>query len=161
MNSGPCAKQTFLRFMMGTSSVRLNNSDLMGFLSSDIILPQLVATSRQTFAFARDGALPCSRILYRMNRYTRTPINCIWASVFVASLIGLLSFAGSTAGTAIFSLSIVGQCLAFGIPIAARFLGGQPFRKGPLSFGVFVRDLLVQSAAESAESDARFDRVFP
>ena len=96
-----------------------------------------------------------------MNRYTGTPVNCIWASVFVAFLLGLLAFAGPITINAIFSLSIIGQCLAFSIPIAARFLGGQPFRKGPLSFGAFVRGILVHSVAENAESDARSDRVFP
>ncbi|KIP03794.1 hypothetical protein PHLGIDRAFT_495706 [Phlebiopsis gigantea 11061_1 CR5-6] len=95
----------------------------------------LVSCSRQTFAFARDGALPFSTVFYRINPYTRTPVNCVWASVFAGFLLGLLAFAGPTAVNAIFSLGVIGQYLAFSIPIACRFLGGVPWRAGPFSFG--------------------------
>lgn len=105
------------QFMMGTSA--------------------LVSTSRQTFAFARDGGLPCSRLLYRVNSYTRTPVACVWASVLVAFALGLLAFAGPTAINAIFSLPVIGQYLAFMIPIAARFAGGRPWRAGPFSLGAW------------------------
>ena len=102
---------------------------------------QLVSCSRQTFAFARDGALPFSSVLYRINPYTRTPVNCVWASVFAGFLLGLLAFAGPTAINAIFSLGVIGQYLAFSIPIACRFLGGVPWRAGPFNFGRLVRPL--------------------
>ena len=38
-------------------------------------LEQLLASSRQTFAFSRDGALPFSKYMYRINSYTKTPVN--------------------------------------------------------------------------------------
>ncbi|KAI0684182.1 APC amino acid permease [Cytidiella melzeri] len=95
----------------------------------------LVSTSRQTFAFSRDGALPLSRYLYRINKYTGTPANCVWAAVFVSMLLGLLAFAGATAINAIFSLAIIGQYLAFMLPVASRLLGGKPWVPGPFSLG--------------------------
>ncbi|GJE87259.1 APC amino acid permease [Phanerochaete sordida] len=105
------------QFMMGTSA--------------------LVSTSRQTFAFARDGGLPFSRALYRMNAYTRTPVTCVWASVLVAFVLGLLAFAGPTAINAIFSLPVIGLYLAFMIPIIARFVGGRPWAAGPFNLGAW------------------------
>lgn len=37
----------------------------------------VLAASRQTFAFSRDGALPFSSILYRINKTTKTPVNTV------------------------------------------------------------------------------------
>ncbi len=87
------------------------------------------------FAFSRDGGLPLSRYLYRINRRTQTPVNCVWASIVCMFLLGLLVFAGPSAINAIFSLGVIGQYIAFGIPIASRFLGGTPWRPGPFTLG--------------------------
>ncbi len=66
----------------------------------------LLAASRQSFAFSRDGALPFSNWLYRMNAYTRTPVNTVWFVAISSILLGLLAFAGDSAINAIFSMSI-------------------------------------------------------
>ena len=49
---------------------------------------QLVAASRQAFAFSRDGALPFSRYLYRMNKYTQTPVEGIPEGAEEAGIMG-------------------------------------------------------------------------
>ncbi|OCH88531.1 amino acid transporter [Obba rivulosa] len=95
----------------------------------------LIASSRQMFAFARDGALPFSSILYRMHPRIRTPVNCVWMSAFVALLLGLLALGGTAASSAIFSLGIAAQYFAFIIPIGSRFLGGAEWIPGPFSLG--------------------------
>ncbi|KAL0952585.1 hypothetical protein HGRIS_006841 [Hohenbuehelia grisea] len=97
----------------------------------------LLAASRQTFAFARDGALPFSGWLYRMNSYTKTPVNTVWFVATWSTLLGLLAFAGDQAINAIFAISIVALYVAYAIPIAARFLGDNDFAPGPFSLGVF------------------------
>ncbi len=74
------------RYMMGSSMV--------------------LAASRQSFAFSRDGALPFSRYLYRMNGYTGTPVNTVWFVAIGSILLGLLAFAGDAAINAIFAMSI-------------------------------------------------------
>lgn len=74
---------------------------------------QVLAASRQSFAFARDGALPFSGWLYRMNKFTGTPVNTVWFTCGFAILLGLLVFAGSQAINAIFSLSIVALYIAY------------------------------------------------
>ncbi len=62
--------------MMGSSMVRKLDYDLLTS-RVHISLSQVLAASRQTFAFSRDGALPLSGWLYRMNGYTKTPVNTV------------------------------------------------------------------------------------
>ncbi|KAI0324641.1 APC amino acid permease [Cubamyces sp. BRFM 1775] len=95
----------------------------------------LTVASRQMFAFARDRGLPFSGILYRMNKRTQTPVNAVWASAFVAFLLGLLVFAGPTTYSAIFTIALAGQYTAFTIPMASRFLGGKKWVPGPFTLG--------------------------
>ncbi|KDR76934.1 hypothetical protein GALMADRAFT_155638 [Galerina marginata CBS 339.88] len=95
----------------------------------------LIAASRQTFAFSRDGALPFSKMLYRINKTTGTPVVCVIFCAFVAILFGLLSFAGPAAVGAVFTMGVVCQYIAYSIPILARHLGGKKFNPGPFNLG--------------------------
>ncbi|KAJ7471678.1 APC amino acid permease [Mycena galericulata] len=97
----------------------------------------LTSSSRQTFAFSRDGALPFSTFLYKINSFTGTPVRCVWGSATCALLLGFIPFAGPVAAGSLFTLGVVGQYLANSIPIATRYLGGQPFKKGPFHLGSF------------------------
>ncbi|KAF9463304.1 amino acid transporter [Collybia nuda] len=97
----------------------------------------LLAASRQTFAFSRDSALPFSRWLYRMNGYTKTPVNTVWYDAILALVLGLLVFAGDQAINAVFTISITGLYIAYAIPISARFLGTNNFKPGPFTLGIF------------------------
>jgi len=97
----------------------------------------LTSSSRQTFAFARDGALPFSRFIYSVNKYTLSPVVAVWCTAFLALLLALLAFAGTAAISAVFTLSVIGQYVAYSIPITARFVGGQPFTPGPVNLGKF------------------------
>ncbi|KAJ7635804.1 amino acid/polyamine transporter I [Mycena polygramma] len=103
----------------------------------------LISSSRQLFAFSRDGALLFSRVFYNINPITGTPVRCVWFSATCAALLGLTTFAGPAATTAIFALNIIGQYVANSIPITARFLGGQPFKRGPFHLGVFSLPIAV------------------
>ncbi|KAF8688928.1 APC amino acid permease, partial [Rhizoctonia solani] len=103
-------------------------------MGSSIVL----STSRQVFAFSRDGAMPFSRILYRINEHTGTPVNTVWFSVLIAALLGLLAFAGEVAIMAVFSIAVIGLYIAYIIPIGARFVFKQDkFRPGPFTLGPF------------------------
>ncbi|KAG9124625.1 GABA-specific high-affinity permease [Ceratobasidium sp. 392] len=104
----------------------------------------VLSASRQAFAFARDGAMPFSRILYRMNRYTETPVNTVWFCVSAAALLGLLAFAGTAAIGAIFSVSVIGLYTAYGVPIAARIVfKDHNFKPGPFTLGAFSSPIRV------------------
>ncbi|KAJ7845755.1 APC amino acid permease [Mycena leptocephala] len=108
---------------------------LIAFYMGSISL--LTSASRQTFAFSRDGALPFARYLYHINSRTGIPVRCVWFDTGGAMLLGLIPFAGPAAAGAIFSLVVVGQYIANTVPIAARYLGGQEFKRGPFHLGVF------------------------
>ncbi|KAG2355097.1 amino acid/polyamine transporter I [Suillus spraguei] len=97
----------------------------------------VLASSRQTFAFSRDGALPFSSFLYRMNSFTKTPVNTVWFVAVISIILGLLSFAGAQAINAIFALSVTGLYIAYSIPIIARFVFKNNFRPGPFNLGIF------------------------
>jgi amino acid transporter len=146
-----------LVFCMGTDLQALANSSqplAMIFLNSFglkptlgvwsiIILVQymigsslLLAGSRQIFAFSRDGALPLSGWLYRINRYTQTPVNTVWMDAFLALLLGCLVFAGSQAIDAVFALSITALYVAYSIPITARIVSRTSFKPGPFNIGI-------------------------
>ncbi|KAJ7354042.1 amino acid/polyamine transporter I [Mycena albidolilacea] len=94
-----------------------------------------LAASRQTFAFARDGALPFSFWIYRINKFSGTPVNAVWVVTGVAFILTLLVFAGPTATTTIFSLTIVAQYLSYIIPIFCRLAFKNDFTPGPFYTG--------------------------
>lgn len=96
-----------------------------------------VAASRQTWAFSRDGALPFSSYIRIINqRLGYIPFNAIWFCVLLAILLGLLTLIGPAAATAVFSLAVAGNNLAWLMPIFARVVWGQKkFKPGPFHTG--------------------------
>jgi amino acid transporter len=58
-------------------------------MTASLLLP----SSRQAFAFARDGALPFSKYFYHVNPTTGTPVRTVWLVVGAAIPLGLLGFA--------------------------------------------------------------------
>ncbi|KAG2135253.1 amino acid/polyamine transporter I [Suillus clintonianus] len=97
----------------------------------------LLVGSRQTFAFARDGGLPFSRYFYRINSYTRTPVNTVWLDALLALAIGLLAFASSQAINAMFTLAVTSSYISYITPITTRFVFKNNFKPGPFNLGKF------------------------
>lgn len=97
----------------------------------------LVAASRQSWAFSRDGALPFSRFFRPISqKFGYIPLRTIWGCVFLAAILGLLSLIAPAAAQALFSLAVAGNNLAWGIPIFARVVWGQKkFKPGPFYTG--------------------------
>jgi amino acid transporter len=102
----------------------------------------MVAASRVTYAYARDGCLPLSRFWRKVNRHTKTPVNAVWFNCTVGILLCLLIFAGETAILAIFSVGAIACIVAFTIPISLRvcFVGNR-FRRGPWHLGNFGKPI--------------------
>ena len=99
---------------------------------------QLIAGSRQLFAFSRDRGIPFSRVLYNINPHTKTPVYAVCFLAFMSLLLGLISFAGPIAISAVFTMSVVCQYIGFVTPIIARWVGGTKFRPGPFNLGSLV-----------------------
>lgn len=117
----------------------------------------LLSASRQTFAFSRDGgtfipsvssvcvllisvclALPFSGWVYRMNKFTGTPVNSVWYCSVLSILMAVLVFAGDQAINAVFAISVSALYIAYAVPIVARFVGDNDFKPGPFDLGAFV-----------------------
>ena len=97
----------------------------------------LVAASRQTWAFSRDGALPFSSFFRPISqRFGYIPLRALWGCVLLTAILGLLSLIAEAAAQALFSLVIAGNNLAWGIPIFARLVWGEKkFKPGPFYTG--------------------------
>ncbi|KAK8870077.1 hypothetical protein IAR55_000647 [Kwoniella newhampshirensis] len=108
-------------------------------MTASLLLP----SSRQAFAFARDGALPFSRYFHHIDSFSGTPVRSVWLVVGCAIPLGALCFADPvnySAINAIFSLAIMGPYVAYGIPIGAKLLWGrETFVPGPWYLGRFSR----------------------
>ena len=97
-----------------------------------------LASSRQIFAFSRDGALPFSGWVYRINSYTLTPVNSAWYSSACSAVFCLLGLVNAVAVGAVFSLSVIGASIAYTIPILARLLApDERFKPGVWYLGDF------------------------
>ena len=108
----------------------------------------MVAASRVTFAYARDGCFPCSWWIKRVNRHTQTPVNAVWFNTAIGICTTLLIFGGTVAIGAIFSIGAVAAFVAFTIPIFIRvFFVGNRFRPGPWSLGRYSTPIGVMACA--------------
>jgi amino acid transporter len=98
----------------------------------------LLVGSRQTFAFARDGALPFSRYLYRINDYTKTPVNTVWFDTAFVLIVGLLAFVSTAAINAVFTIGLTASYVSYITPITTRFAFKNDFKPGPFHLGKLV-----------------------
>ncbi|KAH8678333.1 amino acid transporter-like protein [Xylariales sp. PMI_506] len=108
----------------------------------------MVAASRVTFAYARDGCFPFSWWLARVNATTLTPVNAVWFNTAVGIALNLLIFGGASCIGAIFSVGAIAGFVAFTIPISIKtFVAGDRFRPGPWHLGRFSKASGILSTA--------------
>jgi amino acid transporter len=98
----------------------------------------MIAASRVTFAYARDGCFPFSKLWATVNPVTRTPVNAVLFNSAIGILQLFLIFGGSVTVGALFSVGAVSSEVAFTTPIVIRtFFVGKRFRPGPWNLGKF------------------------
>ena len=106
---------------------------LMFFINYVCGLAAVTSTSRMMFAFARDGGLPGSRWMRKVNSEHRTPGIAIWVSATLAIVVTLYgdAFSVLSAGSAVFLF------ISYAMPIAAGiFAEGRSWKeKGPFQLG--------------------------
>jgi amino acid transporter len=97
----------------------------------------LVAASRQSWAFSRDGALPFSKFFRPISKtFGYIPVRTTLGCAFLAGVLGLLCLIAPAAAAALFSLAVAGNNLAWGTPIFCRIVWGQKkFKPGPFYTG--------------------------
>jgi amino acid transporter len=99
----------------------------------------LTSASRMTFAFSRDGAIPGSPWLSKVNPATKIPANAVMfvtAIGIIITLPALKSIGGvPVAFLAVVSVAVIGLYLAFLIPIFLRWRMGDAFQPGSWTLG--------------------------
>ncbi|EJT98695.1 APC amino acid permease [Dacryopinax primogenitus] len=108
---------------------------------------QIMSSSRQIFAFARDGALPLSPYLARMNSRTHVPVNAVLLCAVGGIALCALAFAGAAAIGAIFALAVVAYYITWSVPIVCRFAFKNDFQPGPFTLGRFGLPVAVVAVA--------------
>ncbi|NJC68232.1 amino acid permease [Planosporangium thailandense] len=97
-------------------------------------MASVTANSRMSYAFARDGALPGSRLWKKVNPRTGTPTNSIWLCVTCSTILVLPSLVNTTAYLAVTSIAVIGLYIAYVAPVYLR-LRNPDFRPGPWNLG--------------------------
>ncbi|QPG75865.1 hypothetical protein FOA43_003250 [Brettanomyces nanus] len=95
----------------------------------------MIAASRVLFSYSRDNCFPLSRYWCKVNKYTKTPVNAVWANWVIGVLLLLLMF-GGVAIDAIFSVGSIAPFISFCIPILLRITYARhTFKPGPWNLG--------------------------
>ncbi|AWU78417.1 uncharacterized protein C5L36_0E04700 [Pichia kudriavzevii] len=96
----------------------------------------LTALSRQIWAFARDDGLPFSSYIKVVHPTYKVPFRAVIFAACVSIALGCLCLAGSTAASALFSLTISGNYTAWCVPVFLRLTFGKSrFKPGPFYLG--------------------------
>jgi len=88
------------------------------------------ATSRCTWAFARDGAIPGSKIWKKVHTGLDLPLNAMMLSLAVQIILGVIYFGSSTAFNAFSGVGVICLTLSYAAPIAVSMLEGRGHVKG-------------------------------
>lgn len=114
----------------------------------------LTSASRMTFAFSRDGAIPGSGWLSKVNTRTKIPANAVMFVAVIGILItlpALKSIGGvPIAFYAVVSVAVIGLYLAFLIPIYLRWRIGDDFEEGAWTNGAKYKWMNPLAVAEIA-----------
>lgn len=94
------------------------------------------AASRCTWAFARDGAIPGSKLWMKINKTLDVPFNAMMLSMVVQILLGVIYFGSSSAFNAFSGVGVICLTAAYAAPIAiSLFTGRKKVRTGRFYLG--------------------------
>ncbi|KAF2954277.1 hypothetical protein DAI22_01g469700 [Oryza sativa Japonica Group] len=95
----------------------------------------VTSNSRMAYAFSRDGAMPLSRVWYRVNKH-EVPLNVVWLGVAVAFVMALTSLGSQVAFQAMGSIATLGMYIAYALPVFFRVTTARrSFVPGPFHLG--------------------------
>ncbi|KAF9325027.1 hypothetical protein BG006_011453 [Podila minutissima] len=105
-----------------------------------------LASSRMVFAFARDGALPLSKHLHRLNK-DKSPVAAVWFNIAFCFILGMPYMWSETVFSAIVSVNTIASSISYLIPILCRIiLARHTFQPGPFSLGKFSTPIGIVSS---------------
>ncbi|KAF9088214.1 hypothetical protein BGX23_007554 [Mortierella sp. AD031] len=115
-----------------------------------------LASSRMVYAFARDGALPMSKRLHKLNK-EKSPVAAVWFNIVFCFVLGLPYIWSETAYSAIVSVNTIASSISYLIPILCRIiLARETFEPGPFNLGRFSTVVGVISSAWIIVTSALF-----
>ncbi|KAF9908795.1 hypothetical protein EC991_009498 [Linnemannia zychae] len=115
-----------------------------------------LASSRMVYAFARDGALPMSERLHKLNK-EKSPVAAVWFNIAFCFILGLPYIWSETAYSAIVSVNTIASSISYLIPILCRIiLARDTFEPGPFNLGRFSTLVGVISSAWIIVTSALF-----
>jgi len=85
----------------------------------------MTTSSRMTYAFARDGGLPFSRVFATVNMRLDVPLNALYLTTILVVIFGCIFLGSTSAFNAIVSASVVALTVTYAIPIAINCLRGR------------------------------------
>lgn len=94
----------------------------------------ITSNSRMIFAFARDGGMPGSKTLYKLNS-RHVPWNALLLSITSAFILALPALFSTVIYSAVTSIAVIGLYIAYVIPVFLRLLHKDRFQAGPFSLG--------------------------
>jgi len=98
----------------------------------------LTAASRCTYAFARDGAIPGSRLWKQVSPRYDIPLNALFLSTGVDMVLGLIYFGSTAAFNSFTGVATICLSTSYGLPILVSVLRGRKMVKhSTFSLGKF------------------------
>lgn len=85
----------------------------------------MTTSSRMTYAFARDGGLPFSKVFARVHKKLDVPLEALAFTVVVVIIFGLINLGSTSAFNAIISASVVALGVTYAIPVTINCLRGR------------------------------------
>ncbi|EEH17962.2 hypothetical protein PABG_00525 [Paracoccidioides brasiliensis Pb03] len=108
----------------------------------------LTAASRCTYAFARDGAIPGSRLWRRVNKRFDVPLWGLTLSTLIDCLLGLIYFGSRQAFFSFTGVATICLSTSYGVPILISVVRGRTkVRNAPFSLGKFGYTINVAAVA--------------
>ncbi|KAG0232572.1 hypothetical protein BGW42_008086 [Actinomortierella wolfii] len=96
-----------------------------------------LASSRMVYAFARDGALPLSKYLRRLDKH-KSPVAAVWFNIAFSLILGIPYMWSDEVYSAIVSVNTIASSVSYLIPILCRIiLARKTFQPGPFHLGRF------------------------
>jgi len=85
----------------------------------------MTTSSRMTYAFARDGGLPYSKVFAKVHPTLDLPLNALYLTTSLVVIFGCVFLGSSSAFNAIISASVVALGVSYAIPIVVNCLQGR------------------------------------
>lgn len=85
----------------------------------------MTTSTRMTYAFARDGGLPYSRVFAKVHQRLDLPLNALYLTTALTVIFGCIFLGSSSAFNAIISASVVALGVTYGFPVMINCLRGR------------------------------------